>query len=160
MDTKFVEAGHGPDAGNWGKFLLGRYTREELAEPTRFPGCEGQRVVSLRGNGAHHLWVLDLATGEGARFPINSTKPYDAILKLNDHQILVCPLFEPFLAWLFAHIDGHRETWWQTLPRTVELPTAEFSLFGYRRPGPRTLLDVHQAVVTDDGVDPQPGGAC
>jgi hypothetical protein len=44
----------------------------------------------------------------------------------------VCPLFEPFLEWLYEQ----DLTDLSTLPRRVELPDAEFSFTGYRRPGP------------------------
>ncbi len=137
MDTKFVEAGHGPDGGNWGKFLVGRYTEDELAEPAQFPGCEGsRRLVNLGGPGRQDIWVLDLQTGEGARFPIEFVRDVDVHHQLNKHRIWVCPLYEPFVAFLFGYIGNHQRTWWDTLPRTVEMPTAGIVVFGRRRPGP------------------------
>lgn len=135
MNLKFVEAGHSVDGGNWGKFALGRYTGAELTEPTQFPGCEGGRIVSLRGSGHHHLWIFDLATGEAVRFPIAHVQAFDAHHFLAEHRIWVCPLFEPFATWLFGYISAQRDTWWDTLPRIVELPDAPFALSGYRRPG-------------------------
>lgn len=140
MDTKFVEAGRpAPNHGNWGKFVVARYTTDELHAPTRFPGCEGQRVVSLRGNGAQHIWVLDLATGEGFRVPVSERHAFSA---LEQHQVWVCPLFEPFLEWLLTYIAGHPSDWWDTLPRTVELPDATFEMRGHRRPTVRPVLQV------------------
>ncbi len=137
MDTKFVEAGHGPHGGNWGKFMVGRYTDVELAEPARFPGCErARRLVNLTGPGRQDIWVLDLQTGEGARFPIEFASTTDVRHQLNKHRIHICPLYEPFLAFLYGYIDAHRRTWWEDLPRVVEMPAAEFRLFGRRRPGP------------------------
>jgi len=133
MELKFIEAGHSTP-GNWGKFAVGRYTDAELIEPTRFPGCEGQRVVSLRGNGVHHIWVFDLATGEAARF----TPGGHAKADLDSHKIWVCPLFEPFLVWLYQHIAEKGQVgWWDELPRSVVMPNnTPFDLAGYRRSGP------------------------
>ncbi len=135
MDLKFVEAGHPQDMatglyGNWGKFAIGRYTNAELREPTRFPGCDGRHVVSLRGWGSEHIWVFDLATGEAARFhPVGY-----AIADLSEHRVWVCPLFEPFLTWLYRFIREHPyPQWWDDLPRTVELSEADFAFGGHRR---------------------------
>jgi hypothetical protein len=44
-----------------------------------------------------HLWVLDLETGEGACFKPGGLASAD----LQKHKIWVCPLFEPFLVWLY-----------------------------------------------------------
>jgi hypothetical protein len=43
----------------------------------------------------------------------------------------VCPLFEPFLEWLYQQDLTRIEE----LPSHVDLPEAEFQLHGYRRPG-------------------------
>ncbi len=143
MDTKFVEVGHGPSGGNWGKFMIARYTANELLEPTQFPGCEGQRIVSLRGSGRHHIWVMDLATGEGARFPVDLGGHPGATARkhLDDHQIWVCPLFEPFIGWLYDFSSANPNTWWDELPRTIEIPEAGFAFAGFRRgEGPTTVI--------------------
>jgi hypothetical protein len=138
MDTKFVEAGH-PGVGNWGKFIVACHTTAELQEPTQFPGCEGQRVVSLAGNGARDMWVFDLQTGEGFRVPVSERHAFSILEK---HQVWVCPMFEPFLGWLLAYIDSHPNDWWSTLPRTVELPDAPFEMRGHRRPTARPAFQV------------------
>ena len=135
MDTKFVEAGHGPNAaGNWGKFAVCRFTIVELAEDIQYPGCEGDRRGLVMSNGwtPQHIWVLDLATGEGAYFMLGGLAAAD----LNKHRIWVCPLFEPFLTWLYAWYTAKGGDWWEDLPRTVDLPDAPFAIYGYRRPGP------------------------
>lgn len=140
MEIKFVEAGHSrSDPGNWGKFMVGRYTGDELAEPTLFPGCEGQRVVSLRGFGSSKMWVLDLATEEGFLVP---TTTFRAAHVLEKHQVHVCPLFEPFLDWLLDQIRAKLAGWWDDLPRTVELPDAPGELYGYRRPSARPVISI------------------
>lgn len=130
-----MEAGHSAEGGNWGKFLVCRYDRDELLEPARFPGCQGQRLVDLRGPGRDHIWVLDLATGEGARFAVNVADQFTAKRYLDEHKVWVCPLFEPFLYWLYARVSESPAGWFLTLPRIVELPDAPFVLSGYRRPG-------------------------
>jgi hypothetical protein len=45
-------------------------------------------------------------------------------------------MFEPFLGWLFDHIEDFSETWWPDLPRTVDLPHTKFWLDNY---SPETL---------------------
>ncbi len=147
MDLKFVEAGHPVDehglGGNWGKFGVGRWTRQELAEKTQYPGCEGQRIASLHGWGGDHVWLFDLQTGESARFYLNNPRPVDVRSQLRTHQIWVCPMFEPFMVWLWNHVTVAGLDWWDTLPRTVELPAdTPFDVAGHRRPGPNAeILD-------------------
>jgi hypothetical protein len=72
--------------------------------------------------------VLDLETGEGAYFLPGGNARAD----LREHRVLVCPMFEPFLEWLYAQ-DVNDIT---TLPVVLDLPDAPFALYGYRRPGP------------------------
>lgn len=141
MELKFIEAGHPVDengfGGNWGKFAVGRWTGPELGEKTKYPGCEGQNIASLRGWGGDHVWLFDLQTGEAARFHTNNPIPVDVRHQLKTHKIWVCPMFEPFMVWLWGHIRLHPD-WWDTLPRTVELPAdTPFDFAGYRRPGPQ-----------------------
>lgn len=78
-------------------------------------------------NYAHYFWVLDLQTGEGAYFRHGGC----AVADLNKHAIWVCPLYEPFLVWLYGQKPDLA-----TLPESVELPQAESALYGYRRKGP------------------------
>ncbi len=134
MDTKFVEAAHGPAGGNWGKFALCRFTPDEWSRPAQMPGAPERSLLGQLGWANDHIMVTDLATGEGAMFrPGNGL----ASAGLEKHQIWVCPLFEPFLEWLFHHARGN-PGWWDTVPAIVWLPEAPGALHGYRRPGPDT----------------------
>lgn len=126
MKTKIIEATNG---GNWGKFLVGvmdeEWERRSVLDPEDRRGLLG--ICQWYGNS---ILVLDLQTGEGARF----NPPGFAAADLNQkHQIWVCPLYEPFLTWLYEQdltdIDQ--------LPDLVELPHAPAALYGYRRRGPQ-----------------------
>lgn len=149
MQTHVIEATNGI---NWGKFLLGRMDEEwklrsglfdvarestddvlgegaydEVAGPSYArPGTAP--LLRQLGWSPNHLWVLDLQTGEGAYFRPGGKASYD----LNKHRIWVCPLFEPFLEWLYG--QDLREL--HALPTTVELADAPFAMHGYRRDGP------------------------
>lgn len=123
MKTKIIEATS--PAGNFGKFLLGQLEPRELRRP--FYTLGGQEYVS-RVWGAGHIFVLDLATGEGAMFLHGGLASAD----LDKHRVWVCPLFEPFLEWLYTKdISAGIEA----LPELVSL-VAPLALAGYRRPGP------------------------
>lgn len=131
MKTKIIEATNGPR--NWGKFMLGRpdteWERRSMVGPH-----SPQPLMRQRGWTSRHLWVLDLETGEGAFFLPGGSARAD----LNKHRIWVCPLFEPFLEWLYAQ----DLTDLSVLPDSVDLPGAPFSMTGYRRPGPDRAEDV------------------
>ncbi len=137
METKLIEAG---GQGNWGRFLLGHYDRQELAQLPRYPGCEGPvPLVSQCGWGSDKVWVMDLATEEGFLVPIGTVA---AAHILEKHQVHVCVLFEPFLDWLLGFQREHGAAWWDTLPATVDLPEAPFGFYGYRRPSARPQLTI------------------
>lgn len=123
MKTHLVEATNGPQ--NWGKFLIGHFTDEWRHESLVSPG---HLLLSSRGWRTNHYLVLDLQTGEGAVFNIEPHAHASADLKR--HAIWVCPLFEPFLTWLYQQPDP------MAVPHLVDLPDAPFSFAGYRRPGP------------------------
>lgn len=130
MFTKFIEATNRPN-GNWGKFMLGRFTPEEWAlrsviDPER-------SLINSRGWEAKHLLVTDMQTGEGAIFRPGGY----AVADLNKHRIWVCPLFEPFLTWLYKQDLAD----FDKLPAHVNLPDAEFMYAGYRREGPSDVND-------------------
>lgn len=76
------------------------------------------------------LWVMDLETGEGGLFRPGGYARGD----LQKHRIWVCPMFEPFLTWLYKQ-DLSNESL-DALPKGVALD-APFEWAGYRRPGPR-----------------------
>jgi hypothetical protein len=129
MKTRIVEATNG---FNWGKFCVA-YFDAEWTDRSKIPEEEGLLVLRSQGWTAQHVWVLDLATGEGAFFKPGGYAKGD----LEKHRIWVCPLFEPFLEWLytvprpkFGMIDL------AALPPIVHLPNAPAAMQGYRRPGP------------------------
>jgi hypothetical protein len=130
MEIKFIEV---ETPFNYGKFAVGRWTGEEWRYQGHVPDAAGYSAGSLlraRGWGGEHLWVLDLETGEGACFRPGGCPSAD----LEKHQIWVCPLFEPFLTWLYQQDLSNLEA----LPATVELSLRQAppALWGYRRPGP------------------------
>lgn len=135
VDVKFVEAGQGTQSlSNWGKFGVGVFTPAEWAQRSNNPDGEALQGTLLRGVcgwGPNVAWVLDLQTGEGALFNVPGFAPAD----VNKHRIWVCPMYEPFLAWLHQHVRDHGAGWWEQLPSWVDLPDAPFSFHGYRRPG-------------------------
>lgn len=123
METKIIEA-HGNDF-NWGKFLVARFDSEWSQ-----PSAVDPRISSLiraRGWTHRHLLVLDIETGEAAIFMPGGYAKAD----LDKHAIWVCPLFEPFLTWLYQQDLSSLDA----LPAAVELPDAPAAMQGYRRPG-------------------------
>ena len=133
MDIKFVEATQDLAAGfNYGKFGVGRFTDDEWREPAALPAAGTGSLLRARGWGAEHSWVLDLQTGEGAIFRLGGLARAD----LNRTRIWVCPLFEPFLEWLYEQYRQQPDRWWPDLPRLAVLAGAPAAVAGYRRPGP------------------------
>lgn len=126
MRTRFVEAAQTESGPNWGKFLVGLLEPEEWSRPS-VVSC--YPIMAGRGWSRHGVLVLDLQTGEGAVFHPGGSARAD----LEKHKIWVCPMFEPFLCWLYDHIEQVMETWFNDLPLLVLLPDAEFSMQGYRR---------------------------
>lgn len=124
METKIIEATNGPM--NWGKFCVCRFREEWQAPCAINPSPQGLLRQIGWDNGM--IWVLDLQTREGAAFRPGGLARAD----LNKHQIWVCPLFEPFLEWLYE--QDLRDL--DKLPAHIDLPDAPFHLRGYRRPGP------------------------
>ena len=131
MQTKIIEATNVAAGGiNYGKFMLGRFDREWERRPQVTCDDISRRMPLLMqvGWGPEHLMVMDLQTGEGAIFRPGGLAAAD----LNKHRVWVCPLFEPFLAWLYKQ-DLRDLT---KLPDLVEIPNPKSALQGYRRPGP------------------------
>jgi hypothetical protein len=126
MKTVFIEAVSA--AGNWGKFAVCRWDQHEWARLSRLPDQPGLPVLALHGRRPDHVWVLDLATGEGAHFVPGGLAAAD----LEKHRVWVCPLFEPFLTWLYKQDLEDIET----LPAYVEIPNVPLALSGRRRRGP------------------------
>lgn len=126
MQTIFIEATNVDGGGvNWGKFMLARFDVEEWKRQSKIGG---RPMLSERGWTPEHLLVVDLQTGEGAIFAPHGIASCD----LNEkHKIWVCPLFEPFLEWLYRQDLSDISK----LPGIVKLPKAASALYGYRRPG-------------------------
>ena len=112
-------------AGNFGKFLLGKFEPHEHDHP--FATLNGARYLRACWT-EDHLLVLDLETGEGALFLLGGLASAD----LDKHRIWVCPMFQPFLEWLYRQ---DLSAGISTLPAHLNLD-APFALWGYRRPGP------------------------
>jgi hypothetical protein len=135
MLTKFIEAGNG---WNWGKFVVAQFDPEEWHRRPKFPGCDGEDAAPLivgRGwDPRRHYFVMDLQTGEGAMFALDGSPDYDLTEK---HAIWTCPMFKPFLRWLYAHYaDGWRDP--AELPDFVTFTEEEApsSMAGSRGRGP------------------------
>lgn len=130
MKVKFIEATNANGGGgiNWGKFAVMRFDADDRSYPSQIDDAR-IRLVSGQGWGPDHLFVLDLATGEGAMFRHGGSARAD----LNKHRVWVCPMFEPFLVWLYQQDVTDLDA----LPSLVEFTEAEApsAFAGYRRPG-------------------------
>lgn len=126
MRTKVIEATNG---FNWGKFLLARFEEEWALRSTISTDYNIPLPMEL-GWTREHIWVMDLQTGEGALFRAPGFVPAD----LKAHAIWVCPMFEPFLVWLYKQDLSDLDA----LPSKVEMTLEESrpALYGYRRKGP------------------------
>jgi hypothetical protein len=137
MKTKFIEAMHVNGDGNWGKFMVARFEEREWNRHSEvlcdeYPaqaGSVGTYLLGSIGWSRRDIVVFDLQTGEGARFRASGSASAD----LNKHKVWVCPLFEPFLSWLYKQDLTDLDK----LPAKVEFTEkeAEFALAGYRRKG-------------------------
>lgn len=130
MKTKFIEA---VSDFNWGKFMVAQFTEEEWERRSAHP-VDHQPLLKHRGWTNQHIIVFDIQTGEGGIFRATPTAcpAYD----LNEHRIWVCPMFEPFLCWLYRQDLADLDK----LPNLIAIPpeiAKEHAAFrGYRRPGP------------------------
>lgn len=117
MRTKFIEATNGI---NWGKFAVCRFEPDEIVrESVIFPG---RPVLLARGWSGDELLVIDLETCEGAAFRHGGYAKAD----LQKHKIWVCPLFEPFLTWLYTQDVSDLDA----LRSPVTLPATGFLALG------------------------------
>jgi hypothetical protein len=139
--ARFVEAAQGARGMNHGKFLLARLTPGEQRTPTALPGYEDQHLPLMTFGGLRRFHreftlVLDLQTGEGATFTLDGTAD-NATYDLERHKIWICPLYEPFLRWLYDQRQWARGAGnLSDVPAYVELPDAPGAFAGRRRPGP------------------------
>lgn len=129
---------------NFGKFMLLQMDEEWNRRSKLVEGyleqlgtLKQQTIPLLReiGWNRDNVIVFDLQTQEGAAFFRGGLAKND----LEKHKIWVCPMYEPFLAWLY-HPD-RRNLDIMLLPDIVELSeeaTREHTaLHGHRRPGPK-----------------------
>lgn len=116
--------------GNWGKFMVGVLDHEW---DWRSGVDAGRPLLRAIGWGHENIWVFDLQTGESCFVRPGGLASAD----LNKHAVWVCPLFEPWLVWLYGQLKGQRDyaARLDGLPKVVELPDAGFAFAGYRRPG-------------------------
>lgn len=127
MITKFIEAVNQKNGGyNYGKFMVGKFTDQDWNEYSHLKENRNKSLLQMVGWSQKHLLVFDLQTGEGGMFLPGGFPSAD----LNKHKIWVCPLFEPFLGWLYAQPTLELEK----LPSLIDLD-ADSSWAGYRRPG-------------------------
>lgn len=132
MITRLIEATRNLAKGwNHGKFMVARFDLAEWAHRCALDAEVGleRSLLSRCGWSPRHVVVLDLQTGEGAIFLPGGLASAD----LERHRVHVCPMFEPFLAWLYKQDLGDLSR----LPEVVELPDAEGSAYGHRRSGRR-----------------------
>lgn len=139
MRTRFIEATQSVERGpNWGKFCVGLFDEEEWGRRQQMDGSTAGGMFS-RGALTSRGWspdgaalVVDLQTGEGAIFTLAGSARAD----LEKHRVWVCPMFEPFLEWLYGRVSEDAVDWFEHLPAVVEIPDVPFEMAGYRRQGP------------------------
>ena len=125
METKLIESSNGPH--NWGKFMVARFDKDEWKRRSEVAENDYSLLGQI-GWGPEHIMVFDLQTGEGALFSPHGLAGAD----LEKHRIWVCPLFEPFLEWLYKQDLSD----FDKLPSHIDLPDVPFQWHGYRRGGP------------------------
>lgn len=144
MITRIIEAGNG---FNWGKFMVGIFDAGEWG----YRSCvdpAARRLLSARGWGWEHFFLMDIETGEGGMFGHGGHAASD----LNDrHRIWVCPLFGPFLDWLYRQDMAGWGADLAGLPAKVALPADAAAMFGYRRPGPLYRAGDSRSTEAQDG---------
>jgi hypothetical protein len=122
MKTRIIEVTNNDQ--NWGKFMVMKPDTEWGRRSKIDPDLQ-MSLLRYCGWGPEHVWVLDLQTGEGACFAPHGMASAD----LNKHKVWVCPMFEPFLAWLYQQDLSDLDA----LPELLNLPDAPFAMSGYRR---------------------------
>lgn len=129
MIVRFVEATQDAENGlNHGKFMVARFNQEEWDRRCEIDAKLGSErsLIGRCGWTPKHVLVLDLQTGEGAIFMPGGMASAD----LDKHRVWVCPMFEPFLEWLYR-----QDLTYLVLPPLIELPAAPPAVSGFRRPG-------------------------
>ncbi len=108
--------------------MVCRFTPEEYGYPSAID--VGKRLLPSIGHNPGDVLVVDLQTCEGAIFSPNRHGLAKA--DLEKHKVWVCPMYEPFLAWLYRQ----DLTDLAALPAMVNLGDVPTDMRGYRRPGP------------------------
>jgi len=126
MQTVLIEVEHD---FNWGKFCVARFDYE-WAIPSSVSDL-GHSLLAERGWTPDNIWVLDLETREGACFRPGGYAKAD----MDKHKIWCCPMFEPFLAWLYTQ-DLSDLSKLQKVVRLTEKDVAG-AMHGYRHQGPK-----------------------
>lgn len=111
MRNYFFEATNGLA---WGKFMVGQFDPYDWATTSEVD--RGKGLLRGRGWGPEHHLVLDLQTGQGAVFAVQAGGVAEA--DVNKARIWVCPLFRPFLRWLYDETPGRSL---DGMPRVVTL---------------------------------------
>ena len=124
MKTKIIEA-YDASEFNWGKFMLCQFEEHEWAARS---AVDDRPVLQGRGWSPKHLWILDLQTGEGFCTGTWGLASAD----LGKHAVWVCPMYEPFLGWLYQQDLSDLDA----LPPSVNLGEVPTAMSGYRREGP------------------------
>jgi hypothetical protein len=140
MKSKIIEVTN--DGFNWGRFWLGIPDADEWGHKSAVEkgmGLDGEAharsVLHTAGWSllSHTFVLFDLVTCEGAAFNPGGSASAD----LAKHQIWVCPMYEPFLVWLYEHAPRDGESLaLDEIPGLVDLGKVGGALYGYRRGGP------------------------
>ena len=134
MKTKFVEV---TNNFNWGKFCIAKFDEEEMQrrsqidEPTAF-GPPRSLLNACGWETDQMDWIFDLQTGEGAIFRLGGSAHAD----LEKHKVWVCPMFEPFLEYVYDLYEKGTFDF-DSFPNFVTLSEAPRAMYGYRRLGGR-----------------------
>lgn len=140
MKTKLIEATC--QELNYGKFMLARMESIEWSRPAEImPGLASYSLLRSIGWSPERLLVFDLQTCEGACFLPGGHAKAD----LENHRIWVCPMFEPFLEWVYRNVpDQFFDI--ETLPNIIELGESALkhcAFRGRRRLGPGVSFAEH-----------------
>lgn len=131
MKSKIIEVTNNQQ--NWGKFMVlspdTAWERKSLIQTLDGGEPSTRPLLQIIGWSRQHVWVLDLQTGEG----IYTLPKGNAAADLDRHNVWVCPMFEPFLSWLYQQDIAELDA----LPDVLNLPDAAFALYGFRRTGKR-----------------------
>lgn len=124
MTTRCFECQNG---FNWGKFLIGLFDQEwsVLSQVDSGP------LLHRRGWTDRHILILDLQTGESAIFSHGGL----AVADLTKKAIWVCPMFLPFLEWVYRQDLKKFDEW----PTLIEVGMEHSAMFAPRNPGPQPI---------------------